>query len=82
MTTNEIHELNSAQQVSSMKYIDSYYSRTKSAQATPESLGEQLSTEVCVIGGGLAGVSTALGLAERGSSAVLLEANQIGWGES
>ena len=65
-----------------MKYIDSYYSRTKSEQATSESLSEQLSAEVCVIGGGLAGVSTALGLAERGNSAVLLEANQIGWGAS
>ena len=65
-----------------MKYIDSYYSRTKSVEANTASLAEHLSTEVCVIGGGLAGVSTALGLAERGTSAVLLEANQIGWGAS
>ena len=65
-----------------MKYIDNYYSRTKSVQVDSASLGEQQSAEVCVIGGGLAGVSTALGLAERGRSAVLLEANQIGWGAS
>jgi len=65
-----------------MNYIDSYYSRTKRQSATPGTLTEQLSTEVCVIGGGLAGISTALGLAERGISVVLLEANQIGWGAS
>jgi glycine/D-amino acid oxidase-like deaminating enzyme len=37
---------------------------------------------VCVIGGGFSGVSTALDLAERGYSVVLLEANRIGWGSS
>ena len=82
LKANEIHDLDSVQQVSNMKYIDNYYSRTKSLQVASASLGEKLSAEVCVIGGGLAGVSTALGLAERGRSAVLLEANQIGWGAS
>ena len=75
LKANEIHDLDSVQQVSNMKYIDNYYSRTKSVQVASASLGEKLSAEVCVIGGGLAGVSTALGLAERGRSAVLLEAN-------
>jgi len=82
LKANEIHDLDSVQQVSNMKYIDNYYSRTKSVQVASASLDEKLSAEVCVIGGGLAGVSTALGLAERGRSAVLLEANQIGWGAS
>ncbi|MGR4000901.1 MAG: FAD-dependent oxidoreductase [Alphaproteobacteria bacterium] len=38
--------------------------------------------EVCVIGGGLTGVATALALAERGIQVVLLEANRIAWGAS
>lgn len=39
-------------------------------------------TGTCVIGGGLAGVATALDLAERGHDVVLLEQRQIGWGAS
>ncbi len=37
---------------------------------------------MCVIGGGIAGCSTALHLAERGYKVVLLEAERIGWGAS
>ena len=39
-------------------------------------------TEVCVVGGGLAGLGTALSLAERGRPALLLEAGRIGAGAS
>ncbi|MBA3486273.1 MAG: FAD-binding oxidoreductase, partial [Lysobacter sp.] len=40
-------------------------------------------TRICVIGGGLAGVNTALGLTERGvSDVVLIEAGEIGQGAS
>lgn len=40
-------------------------------------------TRVCVIGGGFAGLNTALGLAERGlREVVLIEAQQIGFGAS
>lgn len=38
--------------------------------------------EVCVIGGGYAGLSAALHLAEAGREVVLLEANRVGWGAS
>ncbi|WP_292898112.1 MULTISPECIES: NAD(P)/FAD-dependent oxidoreductase [unclassified Nitratireductor] len=38
--------------------------------------------DVAVIGGGIAGLTTALRLAERGVSTVLLEAEQIGFGAS
>jgi gamma-glutamylputrescine oxidase len=37
---------------------------------------------VAVVGGGLAGLSAALELAERGFSVTLLEARQLGWGAS
>jgi gamma-glutamylputrescine oxidase len=38
--------------------------------------------DVCVVGGGIAGCSTALDLAERGYRVVLLEGQRIGWGAS
>lgn len=38
--------------------------------------------DVCVIGGGFTGVNTAIELAQRGLSVVLLEARRIGWGAS
>ena len=65
-----------------MTYIDSYYSRTAQPALQAEALSEQIETPVCIVGGGLAGISTALGLAERGISCVLLESRQAGWGAS
>ena len=65
-----------------MSHIDSYYSRTTTDLSPIEALHSHLDTQVCVIGGGLAGISTALGLAERGISCVLLEAERVGWGAS
>ncbi|MEO8444143.1 MAG: FAD-binding oxidoreductase [Gammaproteobacteria bacterium] len=38
--------------------------------------------DVCVIGAGYTGLSTALHLAERGYSVVVLEGRQVGWGAS
>ncbi len=43
--------------------------------------GESL-TDVCVIGGGYTGLSTAIHLRKRGFDVTLLEANSIGWGAS
>ncbi len=65
-----------------MAYIDSYYSRTREKGLDKDSLKEEIDTRVCIIGGGLAGISTALGLIERGVECVLLESQQIAWGAS
>lgn len=63
-------------------YIDCYYTRTIHAPKQHPTLREHHQTDICVIGGGLSGINTALGLAERGVKVTLLEANQIGWGAS
>lgn len=62
--------------------VRSYYAA--SAHSAPERpvLGEGVECDVCVVGGGIAGCSTALHLAERGYRVVLLEDNRIGWGAS
>ncbi len=44
-------------------------------------LGEQ-NADVCVIGAGFTGISTALHLAERGYNVHVVEANRVGWGAS
>lgn len=60
----------------------SYYAH--SAVPAPErpALTEQVEADACVIGGGIAGCSTALHLAERGYRVTLLEAHRIGYGAS
>jgi glycine/D-amino acid oxidase-like deaminating enzyme/nitrite reductase/ring-hydroxylating ferredoxin subunit len=54
---------------------------TVSLPTFPE-LKEDLRTEVCVIGGGLSGVSIAYELAKRGKKVVLLESFRLGSGQS
>lgn len=60
----------------------SYY--TASARPAPHrrALSGSVDCDVCVVGGGIAGCSAALHLAERGFSVVLLEQHRIGWGAS
>ena len=60
----------------------SYYAA--SARPAPERipLAGSMDCDVCVVGGGIAGCSAALHLAERGYSVVLLEQHRIGWGAS
>ncbi|MBC6439728.1 MAG: FAD-binding oxidoreductase [Rhodospirillales bacterium] len=64
-------------------YPDIHYARTRTDDARREPLVGQHKAQVCVVGGGLAGLTTALGLAERGvTDVILLEAERVGWGAS
>ncbi|MES1154834.1 MAG: FAD-dependent oxidoreductase, partial [Pseudorhodoplanes sp.] len=45
-------------------------------------LNLDLDVDVCVIGGGLAGLTTAREIARRGWSVVLLEGQRVAWGAS
>lgn len=64
------------------EHPDSWYLATANNFHHPDSLDGSASCDVCVIGGGYTGLSSALHLAKRGYSVVLLEANKIGWGAS
>ncbi len=57
---------------------------TTTAQSAPdvEPLKTSLSVDVLVVGGGLTGCRTALGLAEAGVSVALVDGKNIGWGAS
>ncbi|MEQ1576679.1 MAG: FAD-binding oxidoreductase [Hyphomicrobium sp.] len=63
-------------------HINSYYAATRNDKTTFAALAGAVQADVCVVGGGFSGVATALTMAERGYSVVLLEANKIGWGAS
>jgi len=61
----------------------SYYRATVTERTSSAPLVAPIEAAVCVIGGGFAGLSTALGLAERGMrNVVLLEADEVGHGAS
>ncbi|WP_396333553.1 NAD(P)/FAD-dependent oxidoreductase [Burkholderia anthina] len=64
------------------QHVQSYYADTANDRSGHPSLDGAVSADVCVIGGGLTGLSAALDLAERGHSVVLVEASRIGWGAS
>lgn len=63
-------------------YIETYYRDTLNENFQRPPLSENIDTDICVIGGGLAGLSTAIGLVEKGKKTVLIESNRIGWGAS
>jgi gamma-glutamylputrescine oxidase len=64
------------------EHARSYYAASARATTPYPQLEGDLSADVCVIGGGFTGVNTAIELAQRGLSVVLIEARRIGWGAS
>ena len=67
-----------------MDYSDNYYVRTKSFNLNTNKLNESLQCDVCIIGAGLSGISSALYLSKINPSLniVILEKNKVGWGAS
>ncbi|MDG1437442.1 MAG: FAD-binding oxidoreductase [Emcibacteraceae bacterium] len=63
-------------------HCPSYYAASVNDKTNYPSLDGDLTADICVIGGGFTGVSTALNLAEKGYDVILLESNKIGWGAS
>jgi gamma-glutamylputrescine oxidase len=63
-------------------HIDSHYSRTAKKLVIYPSLTENIQCDVCIVGGGLAGLVTALELARAGIDTVLLESRRLAWGAS
>ncbi len=63
-------------------YPPSWYAATAHPRTPTEPLRGEVTADVCVVGGGYTGLSTALHLAEAGFRVVLLEAHRVGFGAS
>jgi len=63
-------------------HTGSYYAATVNEVTDYAPLRGTQNADVCVIGAGFTGVSTALHLAERGYKVHVVEASRIGWGAS
>ena len=66
----------------SLKPADSWYEATARREAPLPALEGDIDADVCVVGAGLSGCSTAMHLAQRGYKVVVLEAERIGYGAS
>ena len=64
------------------QHTGSYYAATVNEVTEYAPLRGALSADVCVIGAGFTGISTALCLAERGYKVHVVEASRVGWGAS
>ncbi|MDR9440922.1 MAG: FAD-binding oxidoreductase, partial [Halomonas sp.] len=60
----------------------SWYAATANAAPERAALEGEVSCDVCVVGAGFTGISSALHLAEQGLSVVVLEAARVGFGAS
>jgi glycine/D-amino acid oxidase-like deaminating enzyme len=66
----------------SQPHTGSYYAATANDVTDFAPLRGEHTSDVCVIGAGFTGISTALHLAERGYNVHVVEANKVGWGAS
>ena len=67
---------------SDSSYPQSYYSNSVTDSGKLHILKDSVKTDICIIGAGFTGLSTAIFLAEKGFKVVVLEGAQVGWGAS
>ncbi|HTL91592.1 MAG TPA: FAD-binding oxidoreductase [Steroidobacteraceae bacterium] len=63
-------------------HVGSYYAASVHGAVARPSLEGTVDCDVCVVGAGIAGCSSALHLAQAGLSVVLLEQHRVSWGAS
>ena len=66
----------------SVPHTESYYAASANDKVERAQLNDNITTDVCIIGAGYTGLSSALHLLELGYSVTVLEAARVGWGAS
>ena len=56
--------------------MQSYYQASRNIEISQPQLSGDIEADICIVGGGYTGLSSALYLAKEGLSVVLLEANK------
>ena len=60
----------------------SFYRSSVEDLNSQDQLTSDINVDICIIGGGLTGISSAINLSKKGYSVILCEARKIGWGAS
>ena len=68
--------------VDPVPHVASYYAVTAGAMPQRPALQGHVDADVCIVGAGYTGLSTAIHLAEAGLRVVVLESARVGWGAS
>jgi gamma-glutamylputrescine oxidase len=68
--------------VQPVSHTNSYYAASANDTRQRPTLTEDVSADICIIGAGYTGMSTAIHLAEAGYRVIVLEASRIGFGAS
>lgn len=64
------------------EHLPTYYSETRNIDLQFPTLEKSISADICVIGAGFLGLSTAIELAEKGKKVVVIEGARVGFGAS
>lgn len=63
-------------------YPPSYYAASRNIERKPVRLEGDIATDICIVGAGYSGLSSALHLVQSGHKVVILEGALVGWGAS
>lgn len=63
-------------------HTGSYYAASANLSPDRPALKGNIEADICVVGAGYSGLSTALHLAEKGYSVIIVEGARVGWGAS
>ncbi len=64
------------------QHVDSYYAESANDTTSYPQLSTDVEADVCIVGAGFSGLSTAIELAENGFKVVVVEAVRVGWAAS
>ncbi|WP_299344801.1 FAD-binding oxidoreductase [uncultured Maritalea sp.] len=67
---------------SEQEHVNSYYAASANPAPNRPALVGEFQTDICVVGAGYSGLSTALHLLERGYKVAVVEGAKVGWGAS